>query len=285
VDAAGNETSTATRLLRVDATPPVSTLRLPVAGTAIEELPVTISGTAVDSSAGSAGVGVDSVYVSTDGGATWRPAAGSGSGFASWSYTWTAGAVGPHILRSRAVDRLGNAEVPSAGVTVTIRSRVKGDFTDDGLVDFSDFFLFADVFGALAPRFDLDGSGGPVDFNDFFIFADSFSGANRAKLLSLARQRLGLPVVTRLTSTYPNPFNSATTITYEVATPVPVRLRLYSVGGQLVRTLVDGQPGVGVFQVEWDGRDNQGQAAGTGVYLCELRVGGRSDLRRLVLAR
>ena len=284
-DAAGNEASTVTRLLRVDATAPVSSLRLPVAGAAIEELPVTISGTAVDSSAGEAGIGVDSVYVSTDGGATWQPAAGSGSGFASWSYTWTGGAVGAHTLRSRAVDRLGNAEVPSAGVTVTVRSRVKGDFTDDGVVDFSDFFQFADVFGTVAPRFDLDGSGGPVDFNDFFIFADSFAGSNRAKLLLLARQRLGLPATTRLTSAYPNPFNSATTITYEVAVPAPVRLRLYSVGGQLVRTLVDGQTGAGQFQVAWDGRDNQGQAVGTGVYLCELRVSGHSDLRRLVLTR
>lgn len=48
-----------------------------------------------------------------------------------------------------------------------------GDFTGDGVVDFSDFFIFGDHFGGTDPRFDLDGNGS-VDFGDFFIFADHF---------------------------------------------------------------------------------------------------------------
>lgn len=57
---------------------------------------------------------------------------------------------------------------------------VLGLFSDeDLLVDFNDFFLFADKFGTrqdgagFDPRFDLDGDG-EVGFNDFFIFADNF---------------------------------------------------------------------------------------------------------------
>ena len=48
-----------------------------------------------------------------------------------------------------------------------------GDFTDDGMVDFSDFFLFADHFGGTDIRYDLV-SDGVVDFSDFFLFADTF---------------------------------------------------------------------------------------------------------------
>ena len=56
---------------------------------------------------------------------------------------------------------------------------VRGLFNDDPVVDFDDFFLFADNFGAslqdgaFDPLFDLNGNG-TVDFDDFFIFADSF---------------------------------------------------------------------------------------------------------------
>ncbi|MBT4502877.1 MAG: hypothetical protein HOC74_34405 [Gemmatimonadetes bacterium] len=48
-----------------------------------------------------------------------------------------------------------------------------GDFDGSGLVDFADFFLFADQFGGTDPVYDIDGSG-LVDFADFFLFADQF---------------------------------------------------------------------------------------------------------------
>ena len=54
-----------------------------------------------------------------------------------------------------------------------------GDFDGNGLVDFDDFFLFADNFGKSStdpgfdPGFDLNMSG-VVDFDDFFVFADNF---------------------------------------------------------------------------------------------------------------
>ncbi len=51
------------------------------------------------------------------------------------------------------------------------------DFNGSGLVDFDDFFLFADAFGKTAAiagaKFDLNGNG-LVDFDDFFVFADAF---------------------------------------------------------------------------------------------------------------
>ena len=65
--------------------------------------------------------------------------------------------------------------VLSGSGTTALRS----DFTGDGKVDFDDFFLFADAFGAKRdgagydPKFDLDGDGA-VDFDDFFLFADDF---------------------------------------------------------------------------------------------------------------
>ncbi len=65
------------------------------------------------------------------------------------------------------------------GDTVVVTPKEKSDFSGDGVVDFSDFFQFADVFGLQVEgedaRFDLNGDGA-VDFSDFFIFADAFGG-------------------------------------------------------------------------------------------------------------
>ena len=74
----------------------------------------------------------------------------------------------------------GDSTVVNSGDTVVVApTDTPADFSGDGVVDFSDFFQFADVFGLQVEgqdaRFDLDGDG-MVDFSDFFIFADAFGG-------------------------------------------------------------------------------------------------------------
>jgi hypothetical protein len=74
----------------------------------------------------------------------------------------------------------GDSTVVDSGDTVVVApTDTPADFSGDGVVDFSDFFQFADVFGLQVEgqdaRFDLDGDG-MVDFSDFFIFADAFGG-------------------------------------------------------------------------------------------------------------
>jgi len=95
-----------------DTTPPASQVSSPAdGGNVASGATVVISGTAADS-----GGVVGGVEVSTDGGATWHRATGR----SNWSYTWTAGAAGSAVIRSRAVDDSGNLESPGPGVSVTI---------------------------------------------------------------------------------------------------------------------------------------------------------------------
>ncbi|MBI4531259.1 MAG: hypothetical protein HY709_07020 [Candidatus Latescibacteria bacterium] len=63
---------------------------------------------------------------------------------------------------------------------VRSRSGVQGDFNADGVVDFRDFFLFAQAFGTREAVFDLTGDGG-VDFRDFLLFAASFNQREEGK--------------------------------------------------------------------------------------------------------
>jgi hypothetical protein len=86
---------------------------------------------------------------------------------------------------------------------------------------------------------------------------------------------------------YPNPFNAATTIIYELSNPAPteVTLQVYNVGGQLVTTLVDEPQNRGRYEVIWDGRREDGTVVSSGVYFSTLRIGQASTSRKMVLLK
>ncbi|MFQ6042850.1 MAG: C69 family dipeptidase, partial [Candidatus Poribacteria bacterium] len=88
-----------------------------------------------------------------------------------------------------------------------------------------------------------------------------------------------------LSQNYPNPFNLQTTITYKVAQTCLVRLSIYALTGQFIRTLVDGNRPAGTHSVVWDGTDDTGQNVASGVYFCQMFAGSFSATRKLLLIR
>ena len=158
------------------------------------------------------------------------------------------------------------------------------DFDGNDRVDFSDFFLFADAFGGSDPDFDLDDSGS-VDFGDFFLFADSFGADAQGKLIALAREYIGLPVSSSMDQNYPNPFNSSTTVRYYVGETDLVRVDVFDLSGQKVKSLVRTRLTPGFYQISWDGMDEQGLKAASGIYLTRLQVGNSSDVRKMTLVK
>ncbi len=63
------------------------------------------------------------------------------------------------------------------------------------------------------------------------------------------------------------------------------RMAVYTVTGQLVRTLVDAEMPAGRHTASWDGRDGRGRRAAAGAYLAELESAGRRLTRTFVLVR
>ena len=94
-----------------------------------------------------------------------------------------------------------------------------------------------------------------------------------------------LPAQTVLLANYPNPFNSRTHLAYRLAASGVVRLELYNVLGQRVRTLVDRFQAAGEYQVAWDARDGQGAAVSSGVYLTRLYYPDGRQTRRVLLLK
>lgn len=74
---------------------------------------------------------------------------------------------------------------------------------------------------------------------------------------------------------YPNPFNPTTTISFEVMKDItgPAILRIYNTKGQLIRTLAVNVNGKGKYQILWDGKDQDGRVASSGIYFYNLTVG------------
>jgi len=96
------------------------------------------------------------------------------------------------------------------------------------------------------------------------------------------------PVVTRtaLHQNIPNPFNPTTSIRYDVsASSAPVTLRIYTVGGRLVKTLVDRVQSAGEKTVVWNGRDDSGNTVATGTYFYRLTAPGFEQTRKMVLLK
>ena len=91
-----------------------------------------------------------------------------------------------------------------------------------------------------------------------------------------------VPEVSGLAPNFPNPFNSATLITYHLSSPGPVQLVIYNVLGQPVRTLVDASQAAGSYQIRWDALDQRGVSLSTGIYIARLSYPGGVQTRRLL---
>ena len=94
----------------------------------------------------------------------------------------------------------------------------------------------------------------------------------------------------KLGQNYPNPFRQSTVISYQITGGGPVKLAVYNVAGQLVRTLTPPNPPLEGRDeregtVTWDGRDNNGQAVPNGVYFYKLNIGGESMVKKMTLLR
>ncbi|MHB9030857.1 MAG: FlgD immunoglobulin-like domain containing protein, partial [Candidatus Latescibacterota bacterium] len=93
------------------------------------------------------------------------------------------------------------------------------------------------------------------------------------------------PAAFALSQNVPNPFNPATTISFAVPATGMVRLTVFNVLGQEVRTLVNGQLASGSHSIVWNGRDEMGRAATSGVYFYRLEAGSLTATKKLMLLR
>lgn len=84
---------------------------------------------------------------------------------------------------------------------------------------------------------------------------------------------------------YPNPFNPNTIIRYRVNKTARLSVDIYNLRGVPVRNLLNCEQSAGVHEIQWDGRNKQGQAVPSGIYFCRLKNGRRTCQIKIILER
>lgn len=107
-------------------------------------------------------------------------------------------------------------------------------------------------------------------------------------LTAIQLRAVDVPKLFHLQQNYPNPmrisaFNPITVINFNAPFDTYMDLSIFNLLGQHVRTLVRGQQAAGAKTVTWDGRDDRGVRATTGIYLYSLKLEGYSLTKKMVL--
>jgi aminopeptidase N len=88
------------------------------------------------------------------------------------------------------------------------------------------------------------------------------------------------PSAFMLEQNFPNPFNSTTTISYQLPSQEQVVLKVYDILGREVATLVDSKQHAGIYEVQWNP-----QARASGIYFYRLNAGAVQIQKKMVLLK
>jgi hypothetical protein len=93
------------------------------------------------------------------------------------------------------------------------------------------------------------------------------------------------PTTFLLSQNYPNPFNPVTNFKFSLPQASHVKIEIFNILGQKVKTLLDEDMQAGSFVVDWDGKDQRGMEVSSGIYFYRIIAGDFSSVKRMVLLK
>lgn len=137
---------------------------------------------------------------------------------------------------------------------------------------------------------DMDGDGDA----DLSVVVIHFQ-ANRSEIrwyanpldpVSIEEDRsAGTPAGFHLNQNYPNPFNPVTNVRFSIGNSEWVTLKIYTLRGTEVKTLVNARLSPGEYTVQWDGTDQAGHRLPSGMYFYRLVNAEEVQTRKMVLMK
>jgi len=94
-----------------------------------------------------------------------------------------------------------------------------------------------------------------------------------------------VPLTFALEVNYPNPFNPETTIEFQVAKVTEVKLEVFNVLGQRIRTLVNEAKQPGKYKVTWRAANDLGLPVSSGVYVYRISAGDFVKVHKMLLLK
>ncbi len=183
-------------------------------------------------------------------------------------FTWEAPAVD---LNSRDKDTKAKAEETRdlTGYNVYLDQVEVANNIPDLEYDFYDL-VNGDYYDAGVKAIYDDGTSELVEIN----FLAEITGAGNI-----------LPLVTKLTGNYPNPFNPTTTISFSTKEAGHVSINIYNMKGQLVKTLINENLEEDYHDVIWNGKDNSNKTVSSGIYFYKMKSGNYTATKKMILMK
>jgi len=136
-------------------------------------------------------------------------------------------------------------------------------------------------------RFEISPDVNPGEYHELLIHRLSLNEIEQisapARIQYIAKSLI--PASFRLLQNHPNPFNASTEIRFELPEPGQVKMKIYNLQGQEVRTLLNEQREAGYHSCYFDGRNNQGQYLTSGVYIFTLEANSNIATKKMILIR
>ena len=113
----------------------------------------------------------------------------------------------------------------------------------------------------------------------------SVSGGGESSTKPTVLKTEDMPLVFSLSQNAPNPFNPETIISYALPQSEQVKLVIYNVLGQEIRTLVNAFRSAGRYRVVWNSKDDFGRSVSSGVYFYQITAGEFLDTRKMLILK
>ena len=94
-----------------------------------------------------------------------------------------------------------------------------------------------------------------------------------------------IPINTALEKNYPNPFNPETTINYAIVDAGLVKIEVFNIKGEKIRTLVNEHKNIGYYSIVWNGKDYYGKKVSSGMYFYNMKTDKYHKFRKMILLK
>lgn len=94
-----------------------------------------------------------------------------------------------------------------------------------------------------------------------------------------------IPLHTELAQNYPNPFNPVTNIAFSLAQTSQVKLVIYNLKGQLIKSLINENLKAGYYNLQWNGKNSKGKQVSSGMYFYTLQTDSFTSTQKMILMK
>jgi len=170
--------------------------------------------------------------------------------------------------------------------------------TDDGIIIFQYKTVSEEISSTVGIENHLQDDGIQYVFNDAYDITATRLRSNLAIKFTTNPPQIttgvndeydtenaSLPKNFQLEQNYPNPFNPETRIAYSIPLKCNVKLAIYNINGQLVKSLQNGEQIAGYYTKIWNGKNNRGEMVSSGVYFYRIQTDNFVQSKKLILLR